>query len=84
MTFGPGTTYGDGAQGAATAYYVLTWIGIIFMVAVLVAWVVYERQRLLSHVLRIQARTAAVEEAPGAGPAAGVLRPEPEPGPGQT
>ena len=37
MTFGPGSTYGEGGAAAAGAYYVLTWIGIIFMVAVLVA-----------------------------------------------
>ena len=34
MTFGPGSTYGEGGTGAAGAYLVLTWIGIIFMVAV--------------------------------------------------
>jgi hypothetical protein len=49
MTFGPGSTYGDGGTGAAGAYYVLTWIGIIFMVAVFVAWVVFEHRRLTSH-----------------------------------
>ena len=27
MTFGPGTTYGDGGAAATTAYYVLTWFG---------------------------------------------------------
>ena len=35
MTFGPGTVYGEDGAGAATSYYVLTWIGIIVMVAVL-------------------------------------------------
>jgi hypothetical protein len=83
MTFGPGTTYGEGAHSAATAYYVLTWIGIVFMVVVIVAWVAYENRRLLRHALRIEARTAAAAEAPGAGPAAGVIRPDPEAGPGQ-
>ena len=39
MTFGPGTVYGEDGAAAATAYYVLTWIGIIVMVAVLVGWV---------------------------------------------
>ena len=29
MTFGPGTTYGDGGASAATSYYVLTWLGIV-------------------------------------------------------
>jgi hypothetical protein len=70
MTFGPGTVYGDGGHKAETAYYVLTWLGIVFMLAVLVAWVLYERSRLLRHVLRIQARGTTAE--PG-GPAAGVV-----------
>jgi hypothetical protein len=46
MTFGPGSTYGDGGAGAAGSYMVLTWIGIAVMVAVLVYWVVWENQRL--------------------------------------
>jgi hypothetical protein len=62
MTFGPGTTYGKGGSSAAGAYYVLTWIGIIFMVAVIVAWVIYERKRLGAHVLRLTGTT------PGVGP----------------
>ena len=32
--------------GAAGAYYVLTWIGIIVMFAVLVYWVIWENRRL--------------------------------------
>jgi len=56
MTFGPGTTYGDGASGAATGYYILTWIGIIVMVVSIVAWVVAEKRRLRGHVARIRAR----------------------------
>jgi hypothetical protein len=47
MTFGPGSTYGDEGAGAATAYMVLTWIGIAVMVAVLVYWVIWENRRLL-------------------------------------
>jgi hypothetical protein len=54
MTFGPGSTYGEGGAGAAGAYYVLTWIGIIFMVAVLVAWVWTENRRLHGHRLRLR------------------------------
>jgi hypothetical protein len=46
MTFGPGSTYGDEGAGATSAYYVLTWIGIAVMVAVLVYWVVWENRRL--------------------------------------
>ena len=37
MTFGPGSTYGKDGTGAAGSYMVLTWIGIIVMVAVIVA-----------------------------------------------
>src|SRR5215216_1655914 len=48
MTFGPGSTYGDGGAGAAGSYMVLTWIGIAVMVAVLVYWVIWENRRLLS------------------------------------
>ena len=46
MTFGPGSTYGEEGAGAAGAYYVLTWIGIAVMLAVLVYWVVWENRRL--------------------------------------
>jgi cytochrome oxidase assembly protein ShyY1 len=68
MTFGPGTTFGDDGSKAATAYYVLTWIGIAVMVAVIVAWVLYEDRRLWSHVDRIRGRSRG-------GPAAGVTEP---------
>ena len=53
MTFGPGTTYGEEGAGAATSYYVLTWLGIAFMLAVLVGWVIYENRRLIGHALRL-------------------------------
>lgn len=48
MTFGPGTNYelGTGANGA---YYALTWIGIAFMLFVLIAWTLYENRRLLTY-----------------------------------
>jgi hypothetical protein len=46
MTFGPGSTYGEDGTAAATSYYVLTWIGIVVMVAVIVYWVVWENRRL--------------------------------------
>jgi hypothetical protein len=68
MTFGPGSTYGDDGAGAAGTYMVLTWIGIAVMVAVIVAWVLYEDRRLWRHVARIQRRTRG-------GPAAGVTEP---------
>jgi len=48
MTFGPGTTYGDDGAAATGQYYVLTWIGIAVMVAVLVYWVIWENRRLLN------------------------------------
>jgi hypothetical protein len=68
QTFGPGTVWGDGGHSAATAYYVLTWIGIVVTILVLVAWVLYEDRRLWTHVARIRGRTRG-------GPAAGVTEP---------
>jgi hypothetical protein len=47
MTFGPGTVYGE--AGANGAYYALTWIGIAFILFVLVAWTLYENRRLLTY-----------------------------------
>jgi hypothetical protein len=69
MPFGPGSTYGDGGTGTAGSYMVLTWIGIAFMVAVLVAWVVFENRRVLAY---------AAANALGRGPTD-----EPPPQPGQ-
>lgn len=54
MTFGPGSTYGDEGSGAETAYMILTWLGIVVMVVVLVAWVLYENRQLVSHVARLR------------------------------
>jgi hypothetical protein len=61
MTFGPGSTYGDGASGAATSYYVLTWLGIAVMLIALVAWVVYEDRRLKHHATRLRDAGVRVE-----------------------
>ena len=61
MTFGPGTTYGEGGSGANTAYYVLTWIGIAVTLFVLIYWVYWENRRLHAHRLRLQGGTGAVE-----------------------
>ena|SRR5215211_2793828 len=47
-TFMPGSTYGEDGSGAETLYYILTWVGIVVMVAVLVAWVLYENRRLIA------------------------------------
>ena len=42
-----------GWRGAANgAYYVLTWIGIVVMVAVIVYWVIWENRRLMNFVNR--------------------------------
>jgi hypothetical protein len=49
-TFMPGSTYGDDGSSAETLYYILTWVGIAVMVAVLVAWVIYENRRLIAAV----------------------------------
>ena len=49
MTFGPGSTYGPEGVGANGAYMVVTWIGIVFMIVVLIAWVVSENRRLLAY-----------------------------------
>jgi hypothetical protein len=46
-TFMPGSTYGPDGSGAESLYYIVTWLGIVVMVAVLVAWVVYEHRRLM-------------------------------------
>jgi hypothetical protein len=68
MTFGPGSTYGDEGVGATTAYMTLTWIGIVVMVIVFVAWVMYENRRLTRF-----AETGMV-------PAAPTDEPPPQPG----
>lgn len=51
MTFGPGATYGPEGEAANTAYMVLTWVGIAFMILVLVAWTLYENRRLITYAL---------------------------------
>jgi hypothetical protein len=61
MTFGPGSTYGDDGAGAATAYYLLTWIGIAVTVIALVAWVTYEDRRLKRHADRLRRAGVHVE-----------------------
>jgi hypothetical protein len=49
-TFMPGSTYGPDGSGADTLYMILTWLGIVVMVLVLVAWVLYENRRLVQAV----------------------------------
>ena len=47
----PGSTYGEDGSSAQTLYMILTWVGIVVMVVVLVAWVVYENRRLVQAAL---------------------------------
>lgn len=47
MTFGPGSTYGPDGEGANGAYMALTWIGIVFVIGCLIAWVYLEHRRLI-------------------------------------
>lgn len=49
MTFGPGSTYGEEGVGAESLYMVLTWVGIVFMVFTLIAWMLYENRRLITY-----------------------------------
>jgi hypothetical protein len=53
MTFGPGTTYGEGGSAATSSYYVLTIIGMVVTAAAIVAWVIVEHRRLKAHVTRL-------------------------------
>jgi hypothetical protein len=62
-TFMPGSTYGPDGTGAETLYMILTWVGIVVMVAVLVAWVLYENRRLV-----LAAAGFTQPEPPGTGP----------------
>ena len=55
MTFGPGIDLRRGRRGAAGAYYVLTWIGIVVTVAMLIYWVIWEDRKL--HDLRPRRET---------------------------
>jgi hypothetical protein len=50
-TFMPGSTYGDDGSGAETLYMIVTWLGIVVMVAVLAGWVLYENRRLIQAAL---------------------------------
>src|ERR671932_1777740 len=67
-TFMPGSTYGDDGTGAQTLYMIVTWVGIVVMVAVLVAWVLYENRRLIQAALGYtQAEPPAVGPPPQPG-----------------
>ena len=67
MTFGPGSTYGDDGSGAETAYMILTWLGIVVMVVVLVAWVLYENRRLIQAVAGYRGGSPATGSTPQPG-----------------
>jgi hypothetical protein len=67
MTFGPGSTYGEEGTGAAGTYMVLTWIGIGFMVAVFVAWMVFENRRVLEYAIKYPLGKRADEPPPQPG-----------------
>ena len=77
-TFMPGSTYGEDGQGAETLYMILTWVGIVVMVIVLVAWVLYENRRLLGAVAGISAAGTPIE---GYSPPT-LQEPPPQPGMG--
>jgi hypothetical protein len=64
MTFGPGSTYGDEGVGATTAYMALTWIGIVVMVIVFVAWIWYENHRLVTFAAGERVPTGPTDEPP--------------------
>ena len=51
MTFGPGSTYGDGGAAAATSYYVLIGVGAVVMVAAFIIWIIAENRSLVSFAL---------------------------------
>ena len=63
-TFMPGSTYGEDGSSAETLYMILTWVGIVVMVVVLVAWVLYENRRLIAAVAGVR----PLEGGPAAGP----------------
>ena len=64
MTFGPGSTYGEEGTGAAGSYMVLTWLGIAFMVAVFVAWIIFENRRVLAYAAGNALRGKRADELP--------------------
>jgi hypothetical protein len=63
-TFMPGSTYGEDGSSAETAYMILTWVGIVVMVAVLVAWVLYENRRLIAAVAGVGAASTPAAAPP--------------------
>ena len=76
-TFMPGSTYGEDGTGAESIYMILTWVGIVTMVVVLVAWVLYENRRLIGAVAGISAAGTPI---PGFGSPTTPQEPPPQPG----
>ena len=60
-TFMPGSTYGPDGSGAESLYMIMTWVGIVVMVIVLVAWVLYENRRLIGAVAGVSAAGTPIE-----------------------
>ena len=70
MTFGPGSTYGDEGAAAETAYYILTVLGITVTLLALLAWVLYENQRVRRYAAALR-RTGEHLEGDQPGPLGG-------------
>jgi hypothetical protein len=70
MTFGPGTTWGDGGQAAAGSYYVLIWLGAAVMVLALFAWFYVENRTLVSYAARNALGRGGDDGTPPTAPAA--------------
>jgi hypothetical protein len=51
MTFGPGSTYGEGGTAAATSYYVLIGLGAVVVLAVFLLWILAENRELVRFAL---------------------------------
>jgi hypothetical protein len=49
MTFGPGSTYGEGGAAAAGAYKVLIALGAVVMILAFIAWIIFENRRLIAY-----------------------------------
>ena len=63
-TFMPGSTYGEDGSGAESLYMILTWVGIVVMLVVLVAWVLYENRRLIQAVAEYGGHRAPMSGTP--------------------
>jgi hypothetical protein len=59
FTFGPGSTIGTSTDGVATAYWILTALGIAVMIAAFVGWVVTEDRKLKEQAARLLAAQRA-------------------------